>query len=142
MGVGPWAWCQYVMTPQKSGEVECTKDFDKICQEREIEKGLASWEQLIEDARLRKESVNEDEEALRPMHLLTADELYMAHLSPMLIKAERDLRVKIRDTQQQNRDMADQIEAQRREMQQLVARLEDTVKDIEGAAQAVQGQES
>ena len=29
---------------------ECTKDFEKICRERNIEAALGSWEQLIEDA--------------------------------------------------------------------------------------------
>lgn len=121
---------------------ECTKDFEKICHEREINRALASWEQLIEDARLRKEEADaKGEEPGRPVHLMSADELHTAFLAPTLVKAEHEVQSKLEKTQQENRQMMMRIEKQRVEMQDLVKQMEKMVEDVEAAAKVVEGDE-
>ncbi|KAK5941201.1 hypothetical protein PMZ80_006478 [Knufia obscura] len=133
-------------------EEECIKDFEKISQERDVERSLGAWEQLIEDAKVRKAQQGEAQGRdihttngatslageQRPMHLLSAQELYAAHLTPTLVKAERELQGKLDGVQQGNKDMMGKIEEQKAEMQRLVEQLEKMVEDVEGAAQAVE----
>lgn len=133
-------------------EEESLKDFEKICLERNVEHSLGTWEQLIEDAKARK-SQHEETQAehisttddvtqsmgdQKPMHLLSAQELYAAHLTPALIRAESELQGKLDTVQQSNKDVMAKIEEQRAEMQRLVEQLEKMVEDVEGAAQAVE----
>lgn len=133
-------------------EEECLKDFEKICQERNVEHGLGAWEQLIQDAKVRKsqheethaettnkaDGVTPSTAGHKPMHLLSAQELHAAHLTPTLIRAENELQGKLDTVQQGNKDMMAKIEEQRAEMGRLVEQLEKTVEDVEGAAQAVE----
>jgi len=133
-------------------EEECLKDFEKLCQERNVDHGLGLWEQLIEDAKGRK-SQHEETHAdnttkadgvtpstthHKPMHLLSAQELHAAHLTPTLIRAENELHGKLDSVQQGNKDMMAKVEEQRAEMRRLVQQLEQMVEDVEGAAQAVE----
>ncbi len=128
------------------------RDFEKICQERDVERGLAAWEQLIEDAKLRKTQHAESTRhgfsteagtstsvaGHKPMHLLSAQELYAAHLTPTLVRAEKELQGKLESVQRGNKDMMSKIEEQRGEMQSLVEHLEKMVEDVEAAAQTVE----
>ncbi|KAK5089150.1 hypothetical protein LTR05_003374 [Lithohypha guttulata] len=120
---------------------ECLKDFEKICQERDIENGLATWERLVEDARARKVQAEEAHdgtilEQARPIHLLSAQELHSAHLNPTLIRVEKELQAKLRATQLSNTEMTTKIEEQRAEIQRLAQQLESIIEDVEGAAKA------
>ena len=72
------------------------------------------------------------------MHLLSAQELYAAHLTPTLVKAGEELQSKLDSVQQGNKDTMRKIEEQRAEMQRLVEQLEKMVEDVEDAAQAVE----
>jgi len=117
-----------------------------------VERGLGSWEGLIEDAKVRRarhgETGRDDVhassataasiEGVQPMHLLSAQELHAAHLMPTLIRAESELQDKLDSVQQGNLDTMSKIEAQRAEMQKLVEQLERIVEDVEGAAQVVE----
>lgn len=69
-------------------------------------------------------------------HTLSPEELYKAHLTPYLREAQKSLDTKIEDTQAQNEGLAKEVQAQRLEIQNLLAGLEDVVKDLEGAAEA------
>ncbi|KAK5083256.1 hypothetical protein LTR70_007973 [Exophiala xenobiotica] len=124
-------------------EEECLKDF---------EKGLGRWEQLIEDAKGRKsqheetqtdntnkaDGVTPSTTHHKPMHLLSAQELHAAHLTPTLIRAENELHGKLDSVQEGNKDMMAKVEEQRAEMRRLVQQLEQMVEDVEGAAQVVE----
>lgn len=126
-------------------EEECLKDFEKLCEEREVEEGLRSWEVLVEDAKRRKQesdakggdsdSGNTGDKA---MHELTAAELYQAHAASGLMRAEKELVGKLAGLQEGNKEMSGKIEAQREEMRRLVEVLEGLVADLEGAAGVVE----
>jgi kinetochore protein NNF1 len=46
-------------------EEECTRDFEKILQERNVVEGLNQWDALIDDARRRKNRAVDGDEAPR-----------------------------------------------------------------------------
>lgn len=127
-------------------EEECLKDFGRICSERDVENGLATWEKLIEDAKSRKvekEVQNGDtsKHDRKPLHMLSAQELHSAHMAPGLLKAERDLQDKLNTVQQGNKEMASRIDMQRSEIQKLIEYIEGLVEDVEGAANAIETDE-
>lgn len=72
----------------------------------------------------------------RPPHTLGAEELYRAHLTPYLQEAQATLNAKLDETHAQNAELAQTVQAQRREIEKLLAHLESIVTDIEGAATA------
>ena len=76
-----------------------------------------------------------DDCCCRP-HTLGAEELYKAHLTPYLEEAQVNLKQTLEETHAQNTALAQTVQAQRREIEQLLASLESVVGDIEGAATA------
>jgi kinetochore protein NNF1 len=69
-------------------------------------------------------------------HTLGAEQLYKAHLTPYLQEAQATLNGKLDETHAQNAELAQTVQAQRREIEKLLAQLESVVTDIEGAATA------
>ena len=69
-------------------------------------------------------------------HTLPPDELFRAHLTPQLEKTKEILDGKIQDTEAQNVELAQKVQAQRAEIERLLAGLESVVADVEGAAAA------
>jgi kinetochore protein NNF1 len=47
-------------------EEECTRDFDKILQERHVVEGLNQWDTMVDEARRRKNRAVEGEMPARP----------------------------------------------------------------------------
>lgn len=68
--------------------------------------------------------------------MLGAKELYQAHLGPYLAKAQSSLNTKLDTVQEENGQISETIEQQRREIDQLLSRFEAVVADVEGAANA------
>ncbi|KAK5467606.1 hypothetical protein LTS15_000579 [Exophiala xenobiotica] len=118
-------------------EEECTRDFDKILQERHVVEGLNQWDTMIDEARRRKNRAVEGEMPARPLHTLSAEELYDAHLSPYLRQAQVDMSSKLQSTQQDNAATMAKIHAQRAEIEQLLSGLEGVIRDIEGSVDAM-----
>ena len=69
-------------------------------------------------------------------HTLNAKELYQAHLTPYLEKAQVTLDSKLEQTQSENAELADKIQDQRQEIEKLLSSLEGVVGDLEGAVGA------
>jgi kinetochore protein NNF1 len=67
---------------------------------------------------------------------LPPDELFRAHLTPQLDKTKAVLDGRIRATETQNVELAQKVQAQRAEIERLLAGLEAVVTDVEGAAAA------
>lgn len=66
-----------------------------------------------------------------------ANELYQAHLAPVLAKAQSSLETQTEEVQKKNTELASRIESQRQEIQQLLASLEAVVGDIQGAVKSM-----
>lgn len=69
-------------------------------------------------------------------HTLNAKELYQAHLTPYLEKAQATLDSKLEETQEENAELAEKIQLQRQEIESLLSGLEGVVSDLEGAVTA------
>ena len=117
-------------------EEECTRDFEKILDERSVVDGLNQWDALIEDARRRKDR-STGEGPGRPMHTLTGEELHEAHLTPFLAQANTELERRLKETREENRSRMETVEAQRKEIETLMSGLEGVVRDIEGSVEAM-----
>ncbi|KAI1627369.1 Nnf1-domain-containing protein [Exophiala viscosa] len=118
-------------------EEECMRDFEKILEERQVIEGLNQWDNMIEEARRRKNRAVEGEEPPRPLHTLSADELHSAHLTPYLQQAQDELSSKVHSTQAENATIFSKITEQRAEIEQLLSGLDRVIKDIEGSVDAI-----
>lgn len=72
-------------------------------------------------------------------HTLPPQALYMAHLGPYLAQAQTTLDAKIQTVQENNSALVETVGLQRKEIERLLAGLEDVVKDLENAQGAVAG---
>ncbi|KIW92011.1 uncharacterized protein Z519_06993 [Cladophialophora bantiana CBS 173.52] len=122
-------------------EEECMRDFEKILEERQVISGLNQWDSMIDEARRRKNRGVEGEMPARPLHTLSATELYTAHFTPYLQQATEELNARLQKSQQENAAMRDTIQEQRGEIERLLAGLEYAVKDIEGSVEAMRTNE-
>ncbi len=69
-------------------------------------------------------------------HTLGANELYQAHLIPHLMQAQSSLDAKLEALQLENVQLAETIELQRQEIQQILSGLEAVIGDVEAAVVA------
>ncbi|RMZ85279.1 hypothetical protein DV738_g173, partial [Chaetothyriales sp. CBS 135597] len=118
---------------------ECKRDFDKILEERSVVEGLNQWDALLEDARRRRDRSTTGEPPARPMHSLSADELYTARLTPFLQQAHTELQGKLGESQRENERMMSTIRQQQQDIESLMSKLEAVVKDLEGSVEAMTG---
>ncbi|KAJ5655676.1 Nnf1 [Penicillium longicatenatum] len=114
-------------------------EFEEIIAEREAVKHINELDQLVAEARIRKE--NEGESGDGPQlgnapHTLGAEDLYKAHLTPYLQEAQATLNDKLEATHAQNAELSQTVQAQRLEIEKLLSHLESVVTDVEGAATA------
>ncbi|KAJ5495569.1 hypothetical protein N7539_000685 [Penicillium diatomitis] len=123
-------------------EESAKAEFDEILAEREAVAHLNELDRLVSEAKERRERdrlAGENGEARgpgNPPHTLGAEELYKAHLTPYLEEAQATLNQKLEETHAQNTALAQTVQAQRQEIERLLASLESVVGDIEGAATA------
>ncbi|EZF28676.1 hypothetical protein H101_07644 [Trichophyton interdigitale H6] len=116
-------------------EESARAEFDDILHERGVVRGLNELDRLVGEAKLRRE--NGEGASSVPAHTLTANELYQAHLAPVLAKAQSSLETQTEEVQKKNTELASRIESQRQEIQQLLASLEAVVGDIQGAVKSM-----
>ncbi|KAL4927795.1 putative cAMP receptor-like protein [Aspergillus undulatus] len=128
-------------------EESAKAEFEDILVERDAIAQLNELDRLVGEARVRRERrVNGngedgegdegDEGGSVPPHTLPPDELFRAHLTPQLEKTKELLDGKIQSTEAQNVELAQRVQAQRAEIERLLAGLEMVVADVEGAAVA------
>lgn len=118
-------------------EEGCTKEFEDISKERGVVKGLNEWDGAIERARVRRDRGVEGETHVG-MHELGGEELYRAWMTPGLVQAERTLEGRLKQSQEDNQAMMQEILKQREEIERLVGGLESMVGDVESSVKAMQ----
>ncbi|KAI5294058.1 hypothetical protein KEM55_006788 [Ascosphaera atra] len=123
-------WRQLNTKLEESAQAE----FEDIMKERDAIKGLNELDRLIGEARWRKED-GEGQNAVAP-HTLNGEELYKAHLAPYLIKTQMRLDAQTKEAEFENVRLAETIQQQRQQIQQLLAKVESVVSDVEAAAKA------
>ncbi|KAL4788439.1 Nnf1-domain-containing protein [Aspergillus varians] len=127
-------------------EESAKAEFEDILIERDAVAQLNELDRLVGEARVRREGAENDDAGPDggegekggnvPPHTLPPDELFQAHLTPQLEKMRGVLDAKIQATEAQNVELAQRVQAQRAEIERLLAGLETVVADVEGAAAA------
>ncbi|OQO08682.1 hypothetical protein B0A48_06552 [Cryoendolithus antarcticus] len=123
-------------------------NFDQIVEERNVVPSLNELDQLIEDAKRRKQktveaAAAEGKEVVQPMppHTLPAQELYLSHLSPSLSQQSEALKQRQVALQGENAKVLQRVLQQRREIEALVQGLENVVQDINGSVTVLKPEE-
>ena len=70
-------------------------------------------------------------------HQLPPEDILAAHMHPALTEHHTKLNAKLQTTQGVNTKLWEEVQAQRREIEELVARLEGVVGDVHGANEAL-----
>ncbi|KAJ5149059.1 hypothetical protein N7448_000637 [Penicillium atrosanguineum] len=117
-------------------EESAKTEFEEIVEERQAVQHLNELDLLVGDARARREAEGDGAEPEKAPHTLGAEELYNAHLTPYLEEAQSTLNSKLEATAAENGELAQTVQAQRLEIESLLAHLESVVGDIEDAAKA------
>lgn len=78
-------------------------------------------------------------ESTKPPHLLPAGAVLAAHLAPHLAGQQSQMNARLQNTQAANATLWEAIQAQRREVDELLGALEAALKDIDGAAALMDG---
>ncbi|KAK0753334.1 Nnf1-domain-containing protein [Schizothecium vesticola] len=112
----------------------CEKEFDNILQSRNVIPKLNELETLLLDAQARKESSGDGDDPPIPPHTLPAPTILAAHLAPHLTHHHAQLTAKLGATQADNAALFADIQAQRREIEALLAGVERTLADMDAAS--------
>lgn len=74
-----------------------------------------------------------------PPHLLPANAVLAAHLAPHLAGQQSQMNARLQNTQAANATLWEAVQAQRREVQELLGALEAALQDVDGAAALMDG---
>ncbi|KAF2756552.1 Nnf1-domain-containing protein [Pseudovirgaria hyperparasitica] len=124
---------------------QCKTEFDKIVQERNVTPALNALDDLLADARKRKDRAatststsTPNASAPIPPHTLSPSTLFHAHLHPFLSTHASSLTTEIADVQAANKALFDDVKGQREEIAALLRGLEERVKELEHAAEIIE----
>ncbi|KAK4031914.1 Nnf1-domain-containing protein [Parachaetomium inaequale] len=110
------------------------REFETIMANRQVVARLNELEDLVNDAaRRRMESDHPNSPPVAP-HTLPAATILHAHLTPHLATHQSQLNAKLQNTQAANAQLWAEIQAQRAEMEALLAGVEKAVRDMDGAS--------
>ncbi|OJJ95540.1 hypothetical protein ASPACDRAFT_36439 [Aspergillus aculeatus ATCC 16872] len=115
-------------------EESAKAEFEDILTERDAVRQLNELDRLVGEAKYRKDH-GVGQETVAP-HTLPPDELFRSHLLPYMRETQSSLNHKIESVQDENSELAQRVQAQRREIQDLLVGLESVVADLEVAAAA------
>ncbi|KAK5006818.1 hypothetical protein LTR28_006048 [Elasticomyces elasticus] len=122
----------------------CNAEFEAILADRNVVASLNELDELINQARRRRERAEEQAKAdSRPVdvpvqpHTLPPSSLYLAHLAPALASHQVSLQQRLQSVQSENVDLLRIIQQQRQEMEAMVQGLEDAVEDLSVSAEAL-----
>ncbi|RAK80441.1 Nnf1-domain-containing protein [Aspergillus fijiensis CBS 313.89] len=115
-------------------EESAKAEFEDILTERDAVRQLNELDRLVGEAKYRKDH-GVGQETVAP-HTLPPDELFRSHLLPYMRETQSSLNHKIESVQDENSELAQRVQAQRREIQDLLLGLESVVADLEVAAAA------
>ncbi|KAK3368068.1 Nnf1-domain-containing protein [Podospora didyma] len=116
---------------------QCNREFESVLQNRNVVAKLNELESLVSDAARRKQQVGPSAaatgEAPVPPHTLPASQILAAHLAPHLASQQSQLNAKLQNVQASNTRLFDEIQAQRAEIESLLASVEMVLADMDGA---------
>lgn len=130
-------------------ESRSRREFEEIMAERDVVKGLNELDQLIKDAKLRMQSgqdvplvqgyaqctvITQQLMRVLRLHEVPSEQLFLAHLAPMMKEAESKLEAEISQMETENMLLLHSMRQSEDEVDRLVIELETTVKDLEAAS--------
>ncbi|KAF2501068.1 Nnf1-domain-containing protein [Lophium mytilinum] len=116
-------------------------EFEAILKEREVVKSLNGLDDAVGEARKRMEREGGEGEVPVPPHTLPPSTLHLAHLMPFLEEHTAILDTQLAETQTKNRELADEVIGQRKEIESLLRGLESVIRDLETSAQLMGAEE-
>ncbi|KAK4218112.1 Nnf1-domain-containing protein [Rhypophila decipiens] len=113
---------------------QCNREFDSVLQKRNAVAKLNELESLVSDAARRKAELEASGvKTPIPPHTLPAKTILAAHLAPHLASQQSQLNAKLQTVQSHNALLFDEIQAQRAEMERILAAVEQVLADVGGA---------
>ncbi|KAL2137166.1 hypothetical protein VTI74DRAFT_7713 [Chaetomium olivicolor] len=109
------------------------KEFEAIMVNRQVVARLNELETLVADAAKRRREAEDPSNPPVAPHTLPPATILSAHLRPHLASHSTRLTTSLEATQSSNAQLWAEIQAQRAEMEALLASVEKVVKDIDGA---------
>ncbi|KAH0612908.1 uncharacterized protein H6S33_009288 [Morchella sextelata] len=110
-------------------------EWEKILKERNVIESLNQLDVLIREAEERRAAAPAGEVPIPPS-TLPPDVIMTAQLAPVIAAAQEKVNSRIADVQAQNAGLISGIEAQRREIEELLGVLGRNLAGLEGAVQA------
>ncbi|KAJ4416416.1 hypothetical protein N0V82_006758 [Gnomoniopsis sp. IMI 355080] len=86
-----------------------------------------------------KDSSSNNNNRPTPPHMLPAEAVLAAHLAPHLASQQSQLNARLQNTQASNVGLWEEIGAQRAEIEGLLSALEGALRDVDGAAELMNG---
>ncbi|KAM7193273.1 Nnf1 domain containing protein [Naviculisporaceae sp. PSN 640] len=112
---------------------QCNKEFDSILQNRNVVAKLNELESLVSDASRRRTESGPDVNPPVPPHTLPAQTILQAHLHPHITSTQSQINAKLQTVQSHNAKLFEEIQAQRAEMERILAAVEEVLADVDGA---------
>ncbi|PUU76863.1 Nnf1-domain-containing protein [Tuber borchii] len=117
-------------------ESSAKREYETILKERNVVSGLNALDELTKEAEERRAKAVPGEVAVSPSTLPPAT-ILTAQLTPLLLAAQKEVAGKIEVVQGSNTELMGKIEAQRREIEELVKLLEGRLGMLDGAVEVV-----
>lgn len=136
----------------------CQDEFGRTLERYEVIAKLNELESLVGDAAQRRKTTtsvrgplrkgkgregdddnNKDSGRPTPPHMLPAEAVLAAHLAPHLASQQSQLNARLQNTQASNVSLWEEITTQRAEIEGLLSALEGTLRDVDGAADLMDG---
>ncbi|AEO57966.1 hypothetical protein MYCTH_2126987 [Thermothelomyces thermophilus ATCC 42464] len=133
LGPRPIDRCTTAKANKKGWEHPAQKEFETIMANRQVVERLNELEALVSDAARRRMEADDPNKPPVAPHTLPAETILSAHLHPHLASHRSQLNARLQNTQAANARLWDEIQAQRAEMEALVAGVEEALRDLDGA---------
>lgn len=142
----------------------CNQEFAAVLSRYQVVARLNELESLVSDAEQRRRRSNNSPAQTRkaagkrkadhdgadgtasaekpkptPPHLLPANAVLAAHLAPHLVGQQSQMNARLQNTQAANATLWEAVQAQRREVEELLGALEAVLRDVDGAAALMDG---
>ncbi|ROT38531.1 Nnf1-domain-containing protein [Sodiomyces alkalinus F11] len=114
-------------------EDRCIKEFEAILEERDVIRKLNELETLNAEAEARRHEAPADAPEPIPPHTLPPETILRAHLHPYLAHHHARLSAALANTKLENEALFAGIQAQRAEIDSILAALDRAVADVDGA---------
>ncbi|KAH9826848.1 Nnf1 [Teratosphaeria destructans] len=113
------------------------KTYEEILEDRKVVRWLNELDRLLDDAKREGENVLGSSPGVIPPHQLPAVQLYLAHITPFLEQNAERVKQKQEQRRKENLEIAEKVARQRREIEEVLGRLEGTFAKVRACAEVL-----